>query len=472
MAGREGGMSRSLQFRLFLWLPLAIVLVAVPAGFLSYWYAFREAIELQDDQLRQTAAWAQRQRFSAPPIEAAGPADADPESRLIVLTGQPQSPWQPEGAAPGLSANAPDGLQTVAIGGVPWRFVISSRDRGVRIAVGQQTAVRNEIANKSALRTVAPLLSLIILLPLVIGVTIRRMLTPLKSIAEGLELRPEADWNEIPDVGLPTEIRPFIVAIKRLLGRVAVSVAEQRRFLADAAHELRSPLTALSLQAERLEAAEMPAEAHKRLTDLRRGILRTRRLLDQLLALARAQNETSQTQPASLQPSSLIAAIGSALEDLMPLAQAKGLDVGLLSQQDVVLQVSEIDLAMLLKNLIDNAIRYTPEGGRIDLLVEIRPNGATFSVQDTGPGLRPEDRERVFDPFHRVLGAGEFGSGLGLSIVKAIVDRLDAGISLGESPGGGLDAAVTIPKTLIQNPTPDRDVQDARSGAVGRTKPS
>jgi two-component system, OmpR family, sensor kinase len=472
MAGRKRGMSRSLQFRLFLWLFLAIVLVAVPAGFLSYWYAFREAIELQDDQLRQTAAWAQRQRFSAPPIEAAEPTDADPESRLIVLTGQPQSPWQPEGAAPGLSANAPDGFQTVAIGGVPWRFVISSHDRGLRIAVGQQTAVRDEIANKSALRTVAPLLSLIVLLPLVIGVTIRRMLTPLKSIADDLELRSEADWNEIPDVGLPTEIRPFIVAIKRLLARAATSVAEQRRFLADAAHELRSPLTALSLQAERLEAAEMPAEAHKRLTDLRRGILRTRRLLDQLLALARAQNETSQAQPASLQPASLIIAIRSALEDLMPLAEAKGLDVGLVSQQDVVLQVSEIDLAMLLKNLIDNAIRYTPEGGRIDLSVEIRPNGAAIRVQDTGPGIRPEDRERVFDPFHRVLGAGEFGSGLGLSIVKSIVDRLGAGISLGESPGGGLDVTITIPKTLIRSPSPDRDIQAARRGAGERTQRS
>jgi two-component system OmpR family sensor kinase len=226
------------------------------------------------------------------------------------------------------------------------------------------------------------------------------------------------------------------------------------------------------LQAERLEGAEMPAEAHKRLTDLRRGILRTRRLLDQLLALARAQNETSQAQPASLQPASLIVAIRSALEDLMPLAEAKGLDVGLVSQHDVVLQVSEIDLAMLLKNLIDNAIRYTPEGGRIDLSVEIRPNGAAIRVQDTGPGIRPEDRERVFDPFHRVLGAGEFGSGLGLSIVKTIVDRLGAGISLGESPGGGLDVTITIPKTLIRNPSPDRDIQDARRGAGERTQRS
>ena len=348
---------------------------------------------------------------------------------------------------------------------MPWRFVIGARDRGLRIAVGQQTAVRNEIANKSALRAVAPLLSLIVLLPLVIAATVRRMLRPLKSIADDLERRSEANWNEIPDVGLPLEIRPFVVAIKRLLARVAESVAVQRRFLADAAHELRSPLTALSLQVERLEAKDMSAEARIRLEALRRGILRTRRLLDQLLALARAQNEVGQTQRVSF-----LGVLRKALEDLMPLAEAKGLDVGLLSQEDIVVRASEIDLTMLMRNLIDNAIRYTPKGGRIDLSVEIHPNGATFKVQDTGPGVGPQDRERVFDPFHRVLGSDEYGSGLGLSIVKAIVDRLGADISLGESPGGGLDVTVTIPKILIRNALPDRNVADARRAAGERPK--
>jgi two-component system OmpR family sensor kinase len=467
MAGRKGDVSRSLQSLLFLWLSVAIILVAVPAGFLSYWYAFREAIELQDDQLRQTAAWLEHQHFSVPPVEAAGPADADPESRLIVLTAEPQRPWRPEGAAPGLNANASDGLQTATIGGVPWRFLVGADERGFRIAVGQQTAARDEIANKSALRTVAPLMSLIVLLPLVIGVTVRQMLRPLKGIADNLEVRSEIDWVHIPERGLPTEIRPFVVAIKRLLTRVAASVAEQRRFLADAAHELRSPLTALSLQAERLESAEMSVEARERLIDLRRGILRTRRLLEQLLALARAQNETGETQPVSL-----TVAFRRALEDLMPLAEAKGLDVGLVSRQEVVVQAREIDLTMLLRNLIENAIRYTPDGGRIDLSAEMRPDGAALRVEDSGPGIRPEDRERVFDPFHRVLGADEFGSGLGLSIVKAIVDRLGADISLGDAPGGGLEVTVTIPKTLIRNAASDQDLEDARRAAGERPRMS
>lgn len=460
MARRKGDVSRSLEFRLFLWLTLAIVVIAAPAGFLSYSHAFGEAIELQDDQLRQMVAWLQRQHFSAPPIEVAGPPDADPESRFIVLTAEPNGQWQPSGAAPGFKADAPEGLQTAALGGVPWRFLVRGDDRGRRIAVGQQTAARNEIANKSAFRSVAPLLSLIVFLPLVIGLTVRTMFRPLKSIADELEQRSEIDWSRIPDAGLPTEIRPFVAAIQRLMARVAASVAEQTRFLTDAAHELRSPLTALSLQAERLEAANMPAEALKRLLELRRGIARTRRLLDQLLTLARAQNETGEAQQASFN-----GVVRKALEDLMPLAEAKGLDVGLISQQDVCVRASEIDLLLVIKNLIDNAIRYTPEGGRIDLSAEIGPGGATFLVQDTGPGIPAEDRERAFDPFRRLPRNDEFGSGLGLSIVKAVLDRLGGAVALRQSPGGGLEVAVTLPRGMILDVSPDRGLGDGRRAA-------
>lgn len=128
------------------------------------------------------------------------------------------------------------------------------------------------------------------------------------------------------------------------------------------------------------------------------------------------------------------------------MAEAKRLDVGLVTRQDVLVQASEIDLTMLVRNLVDNAIRYTPGGGRIDLSAEIGPNGVAFKVGDTGPGILPGDRERAFDPFHRLLGSDDYGSGLGLSIVKAIVDRLGARISLGQSSGGGLEVTVTIPQ--------------------------
>ena len=346
--------------------------------------------------------------------------------------------------APGLRPDLPDGLQTVAIGGAPWRLFVSTHERGLRVAIGQQTTVRDEIANKSALRTVAPLLSLVLLLPLLVGCVIRKMLRPLKIMAADLEFRSERDWEEIADRSVPSEIRPFVVAMKRLLARVAQLVAAQRRFLADAAHELRSPLTALSLQAERLEAAEMSAEARIRLAALRRGIGRTRSLIDQLLALARAQSQTGEARPVRL-----IGVVRQALEDLMPLAEAKHMDVGVVRQDDVVVQASEMELTILVRNLVDNAIRYTPEGGKIDLSVEVGADSAVFRVDDTGPGIPPDERERVFDPFYRALGTDEFGSGLGLSIVKTIAERIGATVSLGQSGSGGLQVAVSIPRSLI-----------------------
>ena len=217
MAGRKGHVSRSLEFsKRFFGCPWPSSWSQSQRCFFSYSYAFREAIELQDDQLRQVAAWTGGQRFSTPPSEVAGPTDADPESRFIVLTAEPQSPWQPEGAAPGLSANAPDGLQTVAIAGVPRWFVIGARVRGLRIAVGQQTAVRNEIANKSALRAVAPLLSLIVLLPLVIGATVRRMLRPLKSIADDLDAARKRTGTKSSTSGCRSKSSSSNVVIKRL----------------------------------------------------------------------------------------------------------------------------------------------------------------------------------------------------------------------------------------------------------------
>ena len=128
MAGRQGRVRRSLQFRLSLWLSLTIILVAATAGFLSFSSAFDEAIELQDDQLRQTAALLQRQLLSAPPTEVAGPPGADPESRLIVLTSHPHEGWKPEDVAPDLRPDLPDGLQTVGIRGAPWRLFVSTHD--------------------------------------------------------------------------------------------------------------------------------------------------------------------------------------------------------------------------------------------------------------------------------------------------------------------------------------------------------
>ena len=200
----------------------------------------------------------------------------------------------------------------------------------------------------------------------------------------------------------------------------------QRRFIADAAHELRSPLTAISLQAERLAETGMPALANERLDALRRGIDRGRKLLDQLLDLAHAQ--TASEPPRS--SVSVLQVYRRVLEDLLPLAEARQIDIGVEGDEDARIRVHELDLFTVIKNLVDNAIRYTPNGGKVDLAVTTRHGRARLTIQDTGPGIDVTERERIFDPFYRTLGSEQVGSGLGLSIVKAISDAIGAEIRL------------------------------------------
>jgi two-component system OmpR family sensor kinase len=219
----------------------------------------------------------------------------------------------------------------------------------------------------------------------------------------------------------------------------------QLRFVADAAHELRSPLTALSLQAERLTETEMSARARERLTALRNGIERGRVLLDQLLALARVQ--------ASGRPSGASSSVREVyrqvLEELMPVAESKDIDIGVTSEGDARVPVAQIDLITLVKNLAGNAINHTPAGGRIDLSFLPGEEGSTMLVvEDSGPGIPEAERQRVFDAFYRILGSDAMGSGLGLSIVRAIASRAGAKVKLDhadEQSRSGLRVTVVFP---------------------------
>ncbi|MDR3452299.1 MAG: ATP-binding protein [Rhodoferax sp.] len=446
MDGFQGKLRQSLQFRLSAWLCLVILAIAVAAGVFSYLSAFQEAIELQDDQLRQMAALIQRQQLPVTSAPPADPLDGDPQSRVVVqLLPSPgaQTP-EPASLLSDVPAGLPDGIQTLRSSHTSWRVVIKTLASGSRVAVGQRTEVRDEIARDSAQRTLMPFLILIPVLLLLVGGLIRNMFRPLKTMALDIDRRSEQDLREVANAHLPSEIRPFVVAINRLLLRVAQSVSMQRRFVADAAHELRSPLTALSLQAEQLDAADMSAHARERLAVLRSGIRRTRGLLDQLLTLARVQDSSrGRTQTVSVQQ-----VFRQVLEDLMPLADVKNIDVGVEGAQDARVTAHEADLKTLVKNLVDNAIRYTPNEGRINLSVHTNGRDVILQVTDTGPGIAPQERLRVFDPFYRVLGHDEVGSGLGLSIVQTIADRLEAKIDLGyanEPTQSGLRVSVTFP---------------------------
>ncbi|TAL53841.1 ATP-binding protein, partial [Pandoraea sp.] len=336
------------------------------------------------------------------------------------------------------------GLHTLKVSGETFRVLVKTTAAGERIAVAQESGFRNEIARNGALRTVMPFLILVPLLLLIVADLVRKMFRPIASLSKEIDQRAERELHPVDDRHLPAEVRPFAVAINRLLARVGQSMESQHRFVADAAHELRSPLTALSLQAERLGEAEMSSLARQRLTVLRQGVERGRSLLDQLLTLAKAQSAAESPSP----PVSVQGIYRRVLEDLMPLAEVKRIDIGVEGTQDAEVRVSELDMIAVVKNLVDNAIRYTPEGGRVDLSVKVLEGKAALRIEDTGPGIAPAERDRVFDPFYRTLGSEQIGSGLGLSIVRTIADRIGAELSLEFSDRTrqtGLAVTVLIP---------------------------
>lgn len=294
------------------------------------------------------------------------------------------------------------------------------------------------------MRTLLPFLIVTPVLLLLVANLVRKMFRPIAVLAAEIDQRAEQDLQPVNQDHLPVEVRPFIVAINRLLKRVAKSMEGQRRFVADAAHELRSPLTAMSLQAERLADADMSAPARDSLATLRQGIARGRNLLDQLLTLAKVQ--AMPDLPGS--PISVQAIYRRVLEDLLPMAQAKDIDIGVEGDQDALVMMSELDLTAVVKNLVDNAIRYTPIGGKVDLSITRKSRLATLQIKDSGPGIPAGERMRVFDAFYRSLGSNESGSGLGLSIVKTIADRVGAEIWLSdanEKAPSGLCVSATIP---------------------------
>lgn len=418
-----------MQFRLSLALSVTILIVALVASVFAFLAGYQEALEMQDNTLKQVATLVERQQMR-PHYPASAPAIAgdNEETRVIVqyLADSALARKTDDNSLPlPLPGNLQDGFSTVSVGGEEFRVLVRATAQGQRIAIAQETESRDRDARESARRGVIPFVILIPVLLLVVADLIRKLFRPIATLSAEIDRRDEQDMAPIDVRDLPTEVRSFALAINRLLGRVGKSMETQRRFVADAAHELRSPLTALSLQAERLSAAEMSEPARERLARLRQGIERGRNLIDQLLALASAQSSGAMAQSRV----SVHKVYRQVLEELLPVAEKKQLDLGV-EGDDCEMVTNELDLQTLVKNLVDNALRYTPVGGRVDLRVQHQGGMVVLQISDTGPGIPRTERERVFDAFYRVPGSDEIGSGLGLSIVRAIASRAGAGIEL------------------------------------------
>ncbi|KQU66148.1 MULTISPECIES: ATP-binding protein [unclassified Rhizobacter] len=429
-------MKNSLQFRLSLWMAVLLLATAVAAGAVSFFWALHEANELQDDLLEQTAALVLAGQLAINPVEPVAATGAPQPSVVVELVDTVAG--QPRVIGIGrLPPDLPDGLDTHVADGRPWRMLLAHLPDGRRFIVAQRTDRRDDIAQDSALATLVPLVALLPVVALLVRVVIRSTLRPIAQASRQLDRQGDAALVDVPAGAMPDEVRPFVTSINALLRRLTESLEQQRRFIADAAHELRSPITALTVQAENLEHAEMSPEARRRFVPLREGLSRSRALLEQLLSLARAQARPAGDavpQP----PVALHEVVREVVSDLVAMAEAGNVDLGVTRLDAVQVAGTPVDLHTLVRNAVDNAVRYTPPGGRVDVSIERDGAQALLRVDDTGPGIPPDQRERVFDAFYRVVGTQPTGSGLGLSIARGIAQRLGGQIALGNAPAGGL----------------------------------
>jgi len=306
---------------------------------------------------------------------------------------------------------------------------------------------RREIAAQSALRTLLPLAALIPFLGVLIWYAVGRGLRPLETMSRAVAKRQPDAMAPLAEGGLPEELRPLAGSLNALLARLSDALNAQRRFTADAAHELRTPLAALKLQVELAERAPDSATRAVALAELEDGVDRASHLVEQLLAMARLEPEALAKNFADCD---LVALAKDGIVARAALAADRRIDLGLAREAVVHARGDAASLSMLLANLLDNALRYTPEGGRIDVAIDDDAGHAVLTVADNGPGIPAGDRERVFDRFHRGSNAadvpGKSGSGLGLSIVRRIVDAHGATIMLDAGADGrGLVARVRFP---------------------------
>lgn len=331
------------------------------------------------------------------------------------------------------------GFSEVVADGVPYR-VYSLNAAGRRIQIAQDLNARRDRAQALAVDAVLPVAALGLLLMLAVWLVIDRSLAPISRLRQQLASRAGQNLAPLSEQGLPDEVLPMVRELNQLFGRVEQAFRSQQQFVADAAHELRSPLAALKLQAQTLQRQQQPAA--ESLLRLLQGIDRAAALVAQLLALAReegADDTDAKQEHVDLHP-----LVREVVADLLAQATARGIDLGMVpGAEHAVVRGERESLRTLLRNLLENAVKFTPEGGQVDITLAPDRRGCTLLVEDSGPGIPEQERTRVFDRFYRAAAVEAPGSGLGLSIVGTIARRHGARVALDTSPRlGGLRVTV------------------------------
>ena len=434
----------SLRARLTGALLLAVLAFAALQAAVTYRTARAETEALFDAQM-QRIALSLSGSLGAGALSDDAPAAETPAAREMII-----QIWRADGV---MLYRSPQGRllppQTVigfsdtVAGGEPYR-IYALRTATQVVQVAQQTEARGRMAGQLALRAVLPVALLAPVLMLIVWWVVGRAIGPIERVRRQVAARRPDDLAPLPTAGLPAEVRPLVGEMNGLLTRLSAAWDALTHFTADAAHELRSPLAALRLQAQSLQRAPDDATRAIATERLLAGIDRATRLVEQLLALARQEAAGEGAELVSLD---LTALARNALADAEPEAARHAIALTLdAPTAHVVLRADEAALAVLLRNLLGNALRHTPPGGQVRVGVREEASVIDLTVEDSGPGIAPDERARVQDRFYRVPGTPGHGSGLGLAIVRAIAERHGAALTLDASPTlGGLRVMLRWP---------------------------
>ncbi len=430
----------SLRARLLLALLGALVLTGLAGAGGTYLWARRELDAVFDYQLEQQAL-ALRERLSGQTGVFVTEADERQQTVIQIWDWRGAQLYRSHRLLP-LPRNDQFGFSTISALDERWR--VYALDTGYQvIQVAQALRVRHAMAKRAALRILWPILGALPAFGLLVWWLVGRGLRPLAALAMAIGRRDQRSLQPLPEDGLHAELQPMVAALNALLARLAAALERQREFTADAAHELRTPLTALGLQLQLLERAGSAADRDEAIAALRAGIARASALVAQLLTLARLEADTL----AGAAPIALAGCVRTAAAELAPLARERAVALATDLDDAAIVTGHEAALHALVRNLLDNAIRYTRAGTPVTVRVRRAADGTVLlQVIDAGPGIPAAERDRVFDRFRRLPGAPATGSGLGLAIVRRACALHGAGVVLDDAPGGtGLQVSVSFP---------------------------
>ena len=443
-------MAISIHQRVLLWVMGALVVGASLLIGSTWWLLVRQLGEVFEGNLKQVALAVADQHGTSgaegpPRLAQQLPHIDDRYGKFEFVT----AVWTRDGKrlhSSNLGVELPfqsrSGLSEVTAAGERWHLYTIVLEDGI-VQAAQRASERDSLAREAASTLVIPALLLLVLIAILLTFALRRGLAPLSRAAGEVATRSVEALHPISLESQPRELHLLIGAINDLMARLGGALALQRHFLADAAHELRTPITALRLQLQLLERA--PDEAHRTaaMDELRAGMVRAQHSVEQLLQLSRLGPETPALQR---EPVDLAGLARAAVGRFSARADELGIDLGAVVTEGLIVPGDAQQLAILLDNLVDNALRHTPAGGRIDVGASLEAGQPCLSVADSGPGIPAAERERVFGRFYRSPGASaSSGSGLGLAIVRAVAQRQGASVVLDEAPGGGLLVKVFFP---------------------------